>query len=869
MKNSLTPMMRQYLDLKEKYSDCLLFFRLGDFYEMFFDDAKTASRELEIVLTGRDCGLSERAPMCGVPHHSVDTYINKLIDRGYKVAICEQLTDPSESKGIVERDVIRIITPGTVIEESILKEDKNNYIAAIFSYEEKFGIAYCDISTGAFTVDEYDSECAQTQLLDELSRIQPTETIVNDAVYLNELLAKRISTASYMQCYDAMFTNKTAKKLLLDHFNAQSVDILGLSGKPLAQTAASALLNYLQETQKNALIHIKEIEVLNSSAYMYLDEATRRNLELTEPIRFDSSKKSTLLYLMNKTQTAMGSRLLREWVGHPLRNKDSINYRLDAVEELFSKHPSREILAESLKNIYDIERLCSKIAYGSVNPKDCISLRDTLANIPAVISSLSDMKSDALKDAFSNLDPMDDIYSLLSRAINDDAPISPKEGNIIKKGYSSEVDKYRRASTDGRAWINELENREKENTGIKTLKISYNRIFGYYIEVTKSNLSQVPYHYQRRQTLANSERYTTPELKELEEQILGADEKCIALEYKLFVEIRTILSECIDRLQKNARLLAMTDVLLSLANVAFEHDYCRPLIVGNGAIEITEGRHPVVEAAQKNTFIPNNTLLDMKDNRVIILTGPNMAGKSTYMRQVALITLMAHIGSFVPATKAVISSCDRIFTRIGASDSLSGGQSTFMVEMNEVSNILNNATKHSLLILDEVGRGTSTFDGLSIAWAVLEHIARTDKCGAKTLFATHYHELTELEGKISGIKNYRISVKEIGDNIVFLRKIVRGGADKSFGIQVASLAGLPAEVISRAKELLSDLENSDINRSQETDVTMSAEQMTLFGSAAPDDIVDELQKIEFDTLTPVEALNKLYDLHMRAQLRTK
>ena len=868
MKNSLTPMMRQYLELKEKYSDCLLFFRLGDFYEMFFDDAKTASRELEIVLTGRDCGLEERAPMCGVPHHSVDNYINRLIDKGYKVAICEQLTDPSEAKGIVERDVIRIITPGTVIEESILKEDKNNYIAAIFLENEKFGIAYCDVSTGAFTVNEYDSVSAKAELLDELSRIQPTETIVNNAVYLNELLAKRISTASYMQCYDAMFTDKKCLNLLVEQFNVQSADSLGLSGKHLAKTAAATLLNYLKETQKNALIHIKEITVLNSSAYMYLDEATRKNLELVEPIRFDSSKKSTLLYLLNKTQTAMGSRLLREWVGHPLRDINDINYRLDAVEEFFCKHPAREMLGSSLKDIYDIERLCSKIAYNTVTPKDCISLRNTLSNIPAVISALSDMQSSALKSAFANLDPMEDILTLLENAIMDEPSNSPKDGNIIKDGYNSEVDKYRDASKNGRAWINELENRERESTGIKTLKISYNRIFGYFIEVTKSNLSQVPYYYQRRQTLANCERYTTEELKTLEEQILGAEERCIDLEYKLFVEIRGILSECINRLQKNAYLLAMTDVLLSFANVAFAQDYIRPEMTNKGSIEITEGRHPVVEAAQKTSFIPNNTLLDMKDNRVIILTGPNMAGKSTYMRQVALITLMAHIGSFVPATKAVISSCDRIFTRIGASDSLSTGQSTFMVEMNEVSNILNNATKQSLLILDEVGRGTSTFDGLSIAWAVVEHIAQKDKCGAKTLFATHYHELTELEGKIKGIKNYRISVKEIGDNIVFLRKIVRGGADKSFGIQVASLAGLPDEVIKRAKELLSDLENADINRGQETaENDMSDEQLTLFGSTAPDDIVEELQKIEFDTLTPVEALNKLYDLHMRANLR--
>ncbi|MBQ9832164.1 MAG: DNA mismatch repair protein MutS [Clostridia bacterium] len=869
MKGSLTPMMRQYLDLKEKYSDCLLFFRLGDFYEMFFEDAETASRELEITLTGRDCGLEKKAPMCGVPHHSVDTYLNRLIERGYKVAICEQLTDPSESKGLVERDVIRIITPGTVIEEAILNENKNNYIGTVFLYEKKIGIAYCDVSTGAFTVNEFDSENAQTELMDELSRIQPSEIIVNDAVYLNELLAKRISTAYYMQCYDAVFSDKNAQKKLREHFNVNSSDELGMSAKPLAATAAGALLNYLYETQKNSLMHIKDITVINSSVYMHLDEATRRNLELTEPIRFDSSKKSTLLYLMNKTQTAMGTRLLREWIGHPLRNVESINFRLDAVEELVSKHTVREMLAIALKDIYDVERLCSKIAYGSINPKDCLSLKKTLASLPSVIQALSSVQSPALKEAYLNIDPMEDIYTLLESAIDDKAPMSAKDGEVIKAGYNSEVDKYRYVSENGREWIHQMEANEKAETGIKNLKISYNRIFGYYIEVTKSNIAQVPYRYQRRQTLANCERYTTPELKELEEQILGADEKCLSLEYKLFCEIRDMLKSCITRLQNNAKLLSRTDVLLSFAIVAFENNYCRPRMKKSGAIEITEGRHPVVEAVQKDTFIPNNTLLDMKENRVIILTGPNMAGKSTYMRQVALIVLMAHTGSFVPASCATIASCDRIFTRIGASDSLSTGQSTFMVEMNEVSNILNNATKNSLLILDEVGRGTSTFDGLSIAWAVLEHIAREDKCGAKTLFATHYHELTELEGKIAGIKNYRISVKEIGESIVFLRKIVRGGADKSFGIQVASLAGLPDEVIKRAGEILKELENADINHDISSIHTDGPQQMTLFGSVTPDDILTDLQSIEFDTLTPVEALNKLYDLHMRAKLRQR
>ena len=868
----LTPMMQQYMQVKEQYPDCILMYRLGDFYEMFFEDALIASKELEIVLTGRDCGLEERAPMCGVPYHAVEMYINRLIEKGRKVAICEQLTDPKESKGLVEREVIRVITPGTVIEESMLSERQNNYIASIYLFESSLGLAYCDVSTGAFYALELGSANWAGELVDELTRIQPTEIIANDALFLQELLVKRLQSAYYIQCYNSrVFEAAAARGRLLRHFSLSDLKPFGLEELSYAVPAAGALMAYLEETQKNTLAHIRQIRPVTRSKYMRIDAVSRRNLELTAPLRAESGKKGTLLYLLDQTATSMGGRMLRAWIEQPLQNIAEIDARLDAVEALCKKPVEREALGKALSSVYDIERLCSRIAYGSVNPRDCQALAQSLERIPEVLPVLDLLKAGELRRIREGLDPMEDILALLTSAIAENPPISAKEGGFIREGYNAELDGYRTASRDGKDWLAQLESDERTKTGIKNLKVGFNRVFGYYIEVSRTAQHLVPYTYQRKQTLANCERYITPELKELESTILGAEEKGVALEYQLFVELRRVLAECIDRLQENARLLASLDVYFSLAQAAFLHNYNRPKMQMKGKIEILDGRHPVVERSLKEGFIPNNTLLDNKDNRLLILTGPNMAGKSTYMRQVALITLMAHIGSFVPAASASISITDRIFTRIGASDSLASGQSTFMVEMSEMSNILKNATENSLLIIDEIGRGTSTFDGLSIAWAVLEHIADKAKCGAKALFATHYHELTELEGKLSGIKNYRVSVKEVGEDIIFLRKIVRGGADKSFGIQVARLAGLPDDIIARAREILAQLEASDINHEAILDAAQVEEepdqQLTLFGPTAPDDILNDLKALDVNALTPMDALNKLYDLHLRAKLR--
>ncbi len=869
MSANLTPMMQQYMQLKEKYGDCLLFFRLGDFYEMFFDDALTASRELEIVLTGRDCGLSERAPMCGVPHHSVDAYINKLIEKGYKVAICEQLTDPKESNGLVERDVIRVITPGTVIETSMLDERKNNYIASTALINGAVGIAYCDVSTGDFSV----SEISLSQLEDELARIQPTELIINDELVLNEPLANRLQRKYYTQCLDSRtFEYTAARSGLCEHFKVSSLKGFGCDKLKNAVCAAGALIDYLTQTQKNSLLHIRSMRVESNSAYMGLDASTRRNLELTAPIHFEGSKKNTLLYVMDGTGTAMGGRLLRSWIEQPLTQKAMIDARLDAVEELCSDAPTREALSAALSSMYDIERLCSRIAYGTVNARDCSALRESLCRLPKVQKLTAGFSSPELGRIHKELDPLEDICALLYSAIVDDPPVSIKDGGIIRDGYNADVDGCRSASKNGKDWLVRLENETRESTGIKNLRVGYNRVFGHYIEVTKSNQHLVPYTFERKQTLANCERYITPELKELEQTILGAEERCIDLEYKLFVELRQMLLNCIARLQRTAKDVALLDVYCALASIAADNGYCRPVINDAGIINITNGRHPVVERAMKDGFIANNTLLDNGDDRLVILTGPNMAGKSTYMRQVALIVLMAHVGSFVPAKSADICLTDRIFTRVGASDNLAAGQSTFMVEMSEMANILNNATRNSLLIVDEIGRGTSTFDGLSIAWAVLEHIADTDKCGAKTLFATHYHELTELEGKLLGVKNYRISVKEVGEDIIFLRKIVRGGADKSFGVQVSRLAGLPDSVIARAREILKQLESADINhglfKGFAPSVTGEGEQLSLFDAGNEGEkLLDELAAMDVNELTPMEAIAKLYDMHIRAKSR--
>ena len=866
MARNLTPMMRQYLELKEKYSDCLLFFRLGDFYEMFFDDAKTAAKELELVLTGRDCGLEERAPMCGVPYHSVDVYINRLIEKGYKVAICEQMEDPALAKGLVERDVIRIITPGTVIEERMLDEGRNNYIVSIHMDGGRIGFAYADVSTGGFFACELEGERALTQLTDELARLQPTQIIAGEGLFLQPLLCKRLSSQYYLERYqDRAFQTAAARERLLRHFHVASLQGFGCEGLPAAISAAGALMQYLEETQKNALSHIHTLRMLNRSSYMNLDAATRRNLELTQPLQHGGSRKNTLLYLLDRTKTAMGSRLLRDWIDRPLQNAGAIVRRQEAVAALAADMPARRSLQEQLAGVYDIERLCSRIVYGSINGRDCIALRNSLRAIPAVQQLLQALAADPLREDAAALDPMEDIAALLAAAIAEEPPAGVKDGGVIRDGYNSEVDQLRAIQHGSRQWLADFEAAERERTGIRNLRVGYNRVFGYYIEITKSNLSQAPYEYERKQTLANAERFITPELKQMEEKILGAGERLIALEYELFQAVREALLAVTDRLQHNAALIARLDVYQSFAEVAVSNRYCRPHIREDGVIRIVDGRHPVVERTLREEFVPNDVQLDNAENRLLIITGPNMAGKSTYMRQVALITLMAHIGSFVPAREADIALVDRIFTRVGASDDLSAGQSTFMVEMSEVANILNNATAQSLLILDEIGRGTSTFDGLSIAWSVLEHIADPALCGAKTLFATHYHELTELEGKLPGVKNYRVTVKEMGEDILFLRRIVRGGADRSFGIQVARLAGLPEAVLARARQILADLESADIARGRPEPPQESAVQASLFDASAEETALRMLRELDIDQLTPLDALNRLYALRAMLQ----
>ena len=862
MPASMTPMMRQYLELKEKYSDCLLFFRLGDFYEMFFEDAKTTAKELDLVLTGRDCGLSERAPMCGVPYHAVDNYIAKLIEKGYKVAVCEQMEDPTQAKGLVERDVIRIITPGTVIEDRMLEEGQNSYIASISIGESIIGLAYADVSTGEFYLLQLDGKQPSVALLDELERIRPREIIADPSLFLQQLLARQISSAYYLEQYGASaFLPESARDILKRHFNVGSLAGFGAEDAPYAVSAAGALMRYLDETQKNALSHINGMRLLIRSNYMVLDASTRRNLELTQPLRYGANKKNTLLHLLDQAKTGMGGRMLRDWIDRPLQSIEEIERRLDAVGELKDNLTQRKQLQELLHGMYDIERLCSKIVYGSVNARDCVALILTLERIPLIKETIRSNNSFALRDISRDLDEMSDVLSLLMNAIVDEPPSNLKEGGFIRAGYNAEVDELRSIAENSQAWLEQFEATERESTKIKTLRVSYNHVFGYYIEVTKSYLDQVPYEYERKQTLANAERYVTPELKEMEQKILGAKDRLIALETELFSSIREVLLHCTDRLQLNGAWIAELDAYVSLSEVASNNGYNRPNLNQQGRIKIINGRHPVIERAMKDPFVPNDILLNRSDDRLLIITGPNMAGKSTYMRQTALIALMAHIGSFVPALEADICIIDRIFTRIGASDDLSSGHSTFMVEMSEVANILHNASANSLLILDEIGRGTSTFDGLSIAWSVLEYIADTKRCGAKALFATHYHELTELEGELSGVKNFRVSVREIGEDIVFLRKIVRGGADQSFGIQVARLAGLPEAVLSRAKEILEKLETADIAAKREPTKIEISVQPSLLDESREESALRILKEMDVNHLTPLEALNQLFALH--------
>lgn len=857
MNKNLSPMMQHYMQVKQQYPDCFIFYRLGDFYELFFDDAVEASKILELTLTGRDCGLDERAPMCGVPYHSVDTYINKMIHAGHKVAICEQMEDPALAKGLVERSVIRVITPGTVIEEKILDSGKNNYIVSVYVTKNGIGYAYADISVGSFTACELYGIQADQTLMDELNRLNATEIICNEGMFENQPLLKRIQSDFYLEKMpEIRYHSGQCAEMLKSHFHVASLAGYGMDGKNLAISASGALLQYLEETQKNSLSHIHGIRFLLRNDFMQLDVATRRNLELTEPLRFDGDRRNTLLYLLDATKTRMGARMLRSWIDCPLQHKKDIDYRLDAVSALYTDVRTRKSLREYLDSVYDIERLTSKIAYGSVNGRDCIALANSLRQIIPIVMLLGGIPSDAIDSIVRNLDPMDDVVSLIDSAIDPNPPVQIKDGGLIRKGYNQEVDELRSISKDSKQWLDDLVANERESTGIKTLRIGYNRVFGYYIEVTKSFVSQVPAYYERRQTLTNAERYITPELKKMEEKILGASDRLVTLETELFQQIKEALLSTTERLQQNASLLAELDVYQAFAEDAAAYRYVRPEVSEEPVLQIVNGRHPIVEKNLKNSFIPNDVTMDVDDNRLLIVTGPNMAGKSTYMRQVALITLMMHIGSFVPADSAKIGIVDRIFTRIGASDSLASGQSTFMVEMSEMANIVNNATKDSLLILDEIGRGTSTYDGLSIAWSVLEYIANPVLCGAKTLFATHYHELSELEGKLPGVVNYRITVKEIGEDILFLRKIVRGSADKSFGIQVAKLAGLPEDIIRRAKEILNQIERNDL-------LSTDKDSLNCVTSDTRDPvetaIINDLKNLNLDHMTPIDAFMKLHE----------
>lgn len=878
----LTPMMQQYVKTKEEYKDCILFYRLGDFYEMFFEDAQTAARELEITLTGKDCGLEERAPMCGIPYHAVDSYLNKLVSKGYKVAICEQVEDPKLAKGLVKREVIRVVTPGTNLSTQALDETKNNYLMCIVCMADRYGVAATDITTGDYMVTEVETD---RKLLDEVTKFSPKEIICNQSLTVSgidlEDWRNRLGITIYA-LEDWYFDDELCRRALTEHFKVSTLEGLGLGDYNCGVIASGAILQYLHETQKTALENLTRLTPYVTGTFMIIDSSTRRNLELCETLR-EKQKRGSLLWVLDKTKTAMGARMLRSFLEQPLIEKEEINRRLEAVAELCSNAIAREEIREYLNPVYDLERLVSKISYRSANPRDMIAFKNSLAMIPHIKYMLSCFESSLLKEIEQDMDSLEDVCSLIDSAIADDPPIAIKEGGIIKEGYHEEIDRLRHAKTEGKTWLADLETKEREATGIKNLKIKFNKVFGYYLEVTNSYKDLVPERYTRKQTLANAERYITPELKELEDMILGAEDKLFSMEYELFSQVRDAVAKEVLRIQTTAKAVAGIDVFASLSLVAERNNYVRPKINEKGIIDIKNGRHPVVERMITNDmFIANDTYLDNGSNRISIITGPNMAGKSTYMRQTALIVLMAQIGSFVPAQSARIGIVDRIFTRVGASDDLASGQSTFMVEMTEVANILRNATASSLLILDEIGRGTSTFDGLSIAWAVVEHISNPKLLGAKTLFATHYHELTELEGKLSSVNNYCIAVKEKGDDIVFLRKIVKGGADKSYGIQVAKLAGVPDSVIERAKELAAQLSEADITvqAAESRPQTISKakakpkqydqvdlEQMSLFDTVSDQDILKELCELEISTLTPIDALNTLYRLQNKLKNR--
>ena len=897
----LTPMMQKYVETKEEYKDCILFYRLGDFYEMFFEDAKICSQELELTLTGKSCGLEERAPMCGVPFHAVDGYLNKLVSKGYKVAICEQVEDPKLAKGLVKRAVTRVVTPGTNLDTKALDESRNNYLMCVVYTTNAYGVSYVDVTTGDYYLAEFESE---NQLLDEIGKVVPSEIICNDPFLVSgidfaDLQARLGMVVSAIDAW--YFDEDKCYDTLKHHFKVGSLNGLGLDGYSIGIIAAGAALEYLEETQKISLDHITKITPYVSDRYMLLDRATRRNLELCETMR-EKAKRGSLFWVLDKTKTAMGARMLRNAIEQPLLSKEEIDQRLDTIEALNQNAINREEIREYLGPIYDLERLISKISYRSANPRDLIAFRQSLSMLPPIKQVLNSFEEGTLlKQYGQEMDALEDLFALIDASIMEEPPLTVREGGMIKDGYNEEVDHLRRAKTDGKQWLADLLEKEKERTDIKNLKIKYNKVFGYYLEVTNSYKDLVPDDWTRKQTLANAERYTTPRLKELEDSIMGAEDRLCNLEYSIFCDVREKIYAQIGKVQTTAKIIAAVDMFASLALVAEQNNYVRPQITTDGKIDIREGRHPVVEKMIRNDmFVSNDTYLDDKKHKIAIITGPNMAGKSTYMRQTALLVLMAQIGSFVPAQSAQIGIVDRIFTRVGASDDLASGQSTYMIGMTEVANILRNATKNSLIILDEIGRGTSTFDGLSIAWAVVEYIANTKLLGAKTLFATHYHELTELEGKLESVDNYCIAVKEQGEDIVFLRKIIKGGADKSYGIQVAKLAGVPENVLKRAREIVQQLSDHDI-ASKAKDIEVEYEipdydygieqqskrrvrkktaseieseklgQLSLFDTSNTnikmDDIILELHDINLSDTTPIEALNILYKMQEKLKER--
>lgn len=870
----VTPMMQQYIDIKNQYDDCIVFFRLGDFYEMFFEDAKIASKELEITLTGKDCGQEERAPMCGIPYHAADSYIAKLLNKGYKVAVCEQTEDPALAKGLVKRDVIRVITPGTVTSNSMLEDDRNNYLMSVYKKGYRYGLCVGDVSTGQVSVTGIIWGNTRQKLLDEIAKFSPSELLINkelndDSKFIDFVKEKFHPYITVLE--EAAFDTEHCEKSVAGQFN--NTDILNEVDNP-GVNATGAFLEYLGKTQKNGFTHLRQIDYYSIEEYMVLDSSTRRNLELTETI-LGKSRNGSLLWILDRTVTSMGARKLRGWIEQPLLKKHDILSRQEAVGELKEKFMVRMEVMELLKAVYDIERLTARVVLGSANCRDLTALKRSAAQVPHIKKLLEGLSSEYLIQTNSRLDELSDIYELIESSISEDAPMTIREGDIIKEGYSAEVDRLRDAAKHGREWIASLEAAERDRTGIKKLRVGYNKVFGYFIEITNSNLNMVPENYIRKQTLVNAERYITPELKEMENEILGAQDKLIMLEYEVFTEVRNTIAAEVKRLKATAAALSDLDAICSLAETADREMYCCPDITEDDIISIKDGRHPVVEKMiGRENFVPNDTLMDLNENRLSVITGPNMAGKSTYMRQAALIVLMAQIGSFVPASSATIGIVDRIFTRVGASDDLASGQSTFMVEMSEMAHILDNATANSLLLIDEVGRGTSTYDGLSIAWSVIEYICDRSKIGARTLFATHYHELTDLEGKIQGIKNYCITVEKKGDDIIFLRKIIRGGADDSYGIQVAKLAGLPELVIGRAKEILNDLENADISKKENSlrrGKTPLEGQLELFTfgeikiEKKANEIIRMLKDTDINNMSPIEAMKLLYDLRKRAE----